>query len=806
MNSWTAMVAHWLEHAQVAGGFADAFLKSLVVLMAAGGVCLCWRRGAASARHIVWLLAVAGLLCLPGLSGLMPAWQRPLWRVGTRAGVGNELTFTLEFMPAKATAVPLQRKPGPPAAAAAGGAEAGRSGGGQRLAARFHAGWAASILAVWLGGAVLILLLLAVEGLRLRALRRASHAPVMGDWLPLLDLLCERLRVRRRVVLLRSTDNLMPVTWGWWRPVILLPAKADDWSPERRRVVLLHELAHVKRWDCLTQTMARVACALYWFNPLVWVAARRMCVERERACDDLVLNGGCKASDYAAHLLDIARSFRRVPQAAAIAMARSSRLEGRIAAIVDASRARRAPRAFLVGLCCAAVLTFVAAVAAQKPEAVTPASTPEARPWFDARLRAFFTAKFTQAHHLAEVEGKPLAPEVWPYFQAGMSGEWQTATNLWLAMRRRAGQYEGIKTPDEKVCFTTVWSPILETDLAWEQFANWKEKYVLAYGNDIIKSIPPGSIYFGGTDPGRGVITAMSESHADGKPFFTLTQNALADGVYLEYLRAMYGQAIYTPTAEDSRESFNDYMKEAQQRMAEHRLKPGEDLHWKDGALQISGQVAVMSLNALLAKTVFDRNPGREFYVEESFPLDWMYPYLSPNGPIMKINRQPLPRLSEELIRQDHEYWSSYLRPMVGDWLTYDTPVAEVTAFAEKVYGKHDLGGFKGDPEFIEDTWAQKSFSKLRSSIGGLYAWRVGNTGAPGEKQRMTREADFAFRQAYALSPVSPEVVFRYVQLLLGANRLEDARLVVQTTLKLDPENAVLHSLADQLKAMKPNQ
>jgi hypothetical protein len=683
------------------------------------------------------------------------------------------------------------------------------------------------VLAGWLGGTVVILLSVAVGRLRLRGLRRAAHPPSSADWLPLLRLLCEKLRVGRRVTLLQSADNLMPVTWGWWKPVILLPAQADEWSPERRRVVLLHELAHVKRWDCLTQMMARVACALYWFNPLVWVGARRMCIERERACDDLVLNGGCRASDYAAHLLDIARSFRRVPQVAAIAMARSSHLEGRIAAIVDASRARRAPRALLVGLCCGAVLAFVAAVAAQKPEADTSSlsTTPPAPPWFDQRLRAFFAAKEAQARRLAEqpkqlsqavevlrrrvaqVSGlaeqakQPVAPEVWPYFEAGIRGDWQTATNLWAAMRRRAHQYEGT-TPDGTL--DACWSPILETDLAWEQFANWKEKYVLAYGNDIIKSIPPGSIYFGGTDPGRGVITAMSESHADGRPFFTLTQNALADNTYLDYLRAMYGPTIYSPTAEDSQKTFQEYMADAQRRIPLNQLKPGEDVKVVDGTFQVSGQVAVMAINGALAKIIFDRNPGREFYVEESFPLDWMYPHLAPNGLIMKINRQPLPRLSEELVQKDHEYWSRFLEPMLGDWLNYGTPVAKVAAFAAKVYLKHDLDGFKGDPQFVEDTWAQKGFSKLRSSIAGVYNWRITEAKTPDEKQQMTKEADFAFRQAYALCPVSPEAVFRYVQLLLSLNRADDARLLAETTLKLDPKNAQIQSLLEQLKNIKP--
>src|SRR5437773_4151546 len=86
--------------------------------------------------------------------------------------------------------------------------------------------------------------------------------------------------------------------------------------------------------------ISRMVCAFYWFNPLVWVAARRMCIERERACDDLVLNGGCKASEYAGHLVEIARGFRRAPQAVAIAMARPSGLERRVIRILDQSRNR----------------------------------------------------------------------------------------------------------------------------------------------------------------------------------------------------------------------------------------------------------------------------------------------------------------------------------------------------------------------------------------------------------------------------------------------------------------------------------
>ena len=136
------------------------------------------------------------------------------------------------------------------------------------------------------------------------------------------------------------------MAWGIFRSSVLMPADADTWPAHRLRVVLLHELAHVKRRDCLTHLVAQIACAAYWFNPLAWMAARRLRTERERACDDLVLASGTRGSDYADQLLDIARVMRagRFPAVlagASLAMAQRSQLEGRLMAILDPSVPRR---------------------------------------------------------------------------------------------------------------------------------------------------------------------------------------------------------------------------------------------------------------------------------------------------------------------------------------------------------------------------------------------------------------------------------------------------------------------------------
>jgi len=400
------------------------------------------------------------------------------------------------------------------------------------------------------------------------------------------------------------------------------------------------------------------------------------------------------------------------------------------------------------------------------------------------------------------------------------------------------------------------------------------------------------AILFGGTDPGRFCPTYMifCESFVppsckpmdpvfDRRDVYLITQNALADGTYLEYIRSQYFRSaqidppffsellrtdkekkdgfstnfiaaaagelldkpfeaygarvearrrkegvypaaeIYEPSPEDSQKCFNDYYNDVMRRFAHDRqfpnepkqMKPGEgaDLS-QDGKLQISGQVSVMAINGLLTKVIFDHNPTNEFFVEESFPLEWMYPHLTPFGVIMKINRDPLPELSEEICRRDHEFWSKYSERLIGNWITYDTPIKDICDFAEKVYLKRDFTGFTGDRKFIRDDQGQKAFSKLRSSIAGIYAWRVFDPSNhdPVVQQRMIKEADFAFKQSFAYCPYSPEAVYRYINLLAlpQVNRLGDALLVAQTCLKLDPDNAAIRDVVKSLEnAVKQN-
>jgi hypothetical protein len=402
-----------------------------------------------------------------------------------------------------------------------------------------------------------------------------------------------------------------------------------------------------------------------------------------------------------------------------------------------------------------------------------------------ARLKQFLATQETQARALAKQEGKKLPSEFDAFYKAAETGDWQDPTNLFEQMAKSVKNDSSLRG--------SWWWATMDADGVFWTFPPG-DKYAIAFGNDSIKSIPDGSIYFGGTDPGRFVVTALMESHADGKPFFALSQNPLTDATYLHYLRAMYGGKIHTLTDEDLQKSFQDYTTDAQRRLAHdqqfpnepRQLKPGEDVKLdSNGRIQMSRQMNVIGVRELLTKTIFDQNPDREFYVEESFPLDWMYPYLEPHGLIMKINRQPLAALSEDVVSKDHDYWTKYVQPMIGDWLNDDTAVEQVAAFAKKVFGKQDFTGFTGDPHFIQNNYAHTTFSKLRSSLGGLYVWRLKQAANNSEKERIAREADFAFRQAWALCPYSPVTVSRYVNFLLAQNQSADALLVAETAAQM---------------------
>jgi len=359
---------------------ADAFVKATILLLVAAGGTLLLRRASAALRHLVWALACAGVLVLPVASALLPNWRVAAWpSLGMTPAFNVTQTVGPSLVDRQAP-----RQPATPAAqpevrdsraAATETATASVSDAAVRF--RVTPDWTALVLPIWLSGVAVVLLLLMVGMARIAWLDRVTR-PVRDEaWLVLVEDLSRELGLTRSVRVLRAQGPAMPMTWGLRRPAILLPAEADAWPAERRRDVLLHELAHVKRHDFLTQLIARVACAVYWFHPLVWLAAARLREERERACDDHVLRAGATPSVYATHLLEIARGLRaaRATSLASVAMARPAQLATRLIDVLDGRRCRDtlSPRSALPAWLGA--IAVVVPLAALAPRVAEPAAT-----------------------------------------------------------------------------------------------------------------------------------------------------------------------------------------------------------------------------------------------------------------------------------------------------------------------------------------------------------------------------------------------------------------------------------------------
>lgn len=243
--------------------------------------------------------------------------------------------------------------------------------------------WLAAALWLWALGTAAVAAWLVAGMVAVRRLA-ASAVPLQSPaWIDTVaDVLADR-PLRRSIRFLESETVGTPCTWGTVRPTILLPTVGVDWTEARRRQVVVHELAHVVRFDCLTHLLGRLACAVYWFNPLVWVAARQARVARELACDDAVLNDGGLPSDYADLLLETARTAQygaEVP-AAALAMARRSQIGDRLLAILDPVRGRRPldrPAVTAAGFAALGLLVPLGAVTARTPAAFDPEAIPVA--------------------------------------------------------------------------------------------------------------------------------------------------------------------------------------------------------------------------------------------------------------------------------------------------------------------------------------------------------------------------------------------------------------------------------------------
>ena len=309
---------------------AGIVVKSSLVISAAGLLSLGLRRQSAAFGHALWTMALALCVSMPLVMLLLPAHQ--------------VITLPRAAAPAATQPFPL-------------------------------------IVALWASGSCLLLLRELLATIGLSRWRRHASPLTSTRWSATL---ARTGYDHRSLRVLESQHIAGPCTWGSMRPVLLLPTCGEAWPEAARHAALVHELAHIERRDAVSLLVARLACTLYWFNPLVWLAAERIRTLQERACDDAVLRAGATPSDYAQFLLDAAARTSGMSRFArtAIGMTHGSSLRTRIVAILDPHATRSQPRGFpLIAACTSLfVLTMLlatASIAIEPPPLPQIPSTPQ---------------------------------------------------------------------------------------------------------------------------------------------------------------------------------------------------------------------------------------------------------------------------------------------------------------------------------------------------------------------------------------------------------------------------------------------
>jgi hypothetical protein len=358
----------------------------------------------------------------------------------------------------------------------------------------------------------------------------------------------------------------------------------------------------------------------------------------------------------------------------------------------------------------------------------------------------------------------PVPEEVNRFFAAAQAGRWEETTNLFAALKKLRMSNE--RPPG----LEKLWPAIMETYGVAEQAHDWPAQQLLDYGNTVLDSLRPGMVYVGGTDAGRFIPTLLTDT-AESEPHIVLTQNALADGTYLEYLKFRYGERLNPLTAADSQNAFSTYVADAQKRLQHDQqfpneskqVRPGEDIRVSDNRVQVSGQVAVMAINEQLLQALLQKNPDRSFALEESFPLKSLYAGATTLGPITELHASdPATALTPERAAQSLDYWRDTIQTLLAN-SDAATATAPRDAYAKLILGQANL--------FLD--------------------------------RNLPGQAEQALQLANQLSPAQSDTVTAYARLLIGQQRTADARQILETAVNLAPDNKSFRDLLGLVNQMK---
>jgi tetratricopeptide (TPR) repeat protein len=368
------------------------------------------------------------------------------------------------------------------------------------------------------------------------------------------------------------------------------------------------------------------------------------------------------------------------------------------------------------------------------------------------KVNEFTRSRREMIRAISRRTGKDIPSEVDRFFDALEAGDWDEIDLQFAALAKRSGQYADSTGWPELNPF---WPTVLDAYGAAEQAHLWPAQKLLDYGNAILDSLRPGMVYVGGTDHGRWIPELLNDT-SDGERHLMLTQNALADTRYREFLTELYGDRLVNVTQEDSDRIFNDYVADARRRL-EHdqqfpdepkQVLPGEDIRIAGEKVHVSGQVAVMAINERILAMLMEKNPGMSFALEESFPFKGTYADALPLGPLMELNaRDENNTFTAERANQYLDHWRNSAQQILSD------------------------------PESAGSSTALKSYSHDTSAAANFLA-----------AHNFAGEAEQAYRLATQLWPENPEPIGGLADLLVRIGREDEARNLFQDFIQRYPD------------------
>jgi hypothetical protein len=373
------------------------------------------------------------------------------------------------------------------------------------------------------------------------------------------------------------------------------------------------------------------------------------------------------------------------------------------------------------------------------------------------KLKQFGVNRRNLVHALAERFKCEVPDGVERFFEAVEGGNWEQINAAHEALLLNKDQLNQPRSAD----LYKIWRPIQEAWGAAREAHTWPAQKLLDYGQTILGSLRPGMIYVGGTDPGCFIPTFLNET-SEGEHHVIMTQNALADGTYLDYLNFVYGERLSTLSQEDSQRAYQAYTADALKRM-EHdqqfphepkQLRPGEDIHVDEhGNISVSGLIAVMNMNEALFQKLMEKNPDASFAIEQSFAFTSIYSNAAPLGPLLELRvRGAEAALSPERAAQSVGYWRDISQQLTSD------------------------------PEAANSTEVRMAYVKAASEQAAMFLDR-----------QLISEAGQTYDIAIQLAASDPKAS-EYAKWLIP---------VVEKALKLAPENQQYLELLSRLRAEK---